>query len=394
MSNISFTTENGILNIALKDRIDSVNAADTEREINEARAASDAENVVLDCDALEYISSTGLRVILRLKKAVPGLKLINVSPEVYGIFDTTGFTKLIDIQKAYRVISVDGCEVVGRGAKGKVYRIDRDIIVKVFLPEISIEEIDQERELARTAFILGIPTAIPYDVVRIKEGGFGSVFELLDAESFAQLLISGEKTVGEIASMKADLLKIIHSTEAEPGSIPDMRDVAKSWAGPIKELLTPQENEKLSAMIEAMPEDRHMIHGDFHIKNIMLQDDEALLIDMDSVACGHPVFELAGMFNTDRAFRELEKTDFSDFLGIPNEDAARLWNETLRLYLGSSDEEYVKSVEEKAMLLGYARLLRRELRIGAPNTESGRLEMEGIRGKLKALLARTDSLTF
>ena len=394
MNNISCRTENDILNITLRGRIDSVNAPDTENEINEARAASDAKSIVLDCDALEYISSTGLRVILRLKKAVPDLKLINVSPEVYSIFDTTGFTRLMDIQKAFRVISVDGCEVIGRGAKGKVYRIGRDTIVKVFLPEISVEEIDQERELARTAFILGIPTAIPYDVVRIREGGFGSVFELLDAKSFARLLISGEKTVSEIASLKTDLLRIIHSTEAEPGIIPDMRQTAMSWAGPIKDLLSPEENEKLCAMINEMPEDHHMIHGDFHIKNIMLQGDEVLLIDMDSVACGHPVFELASMFNTYRAFRELEKSDFSDFLGIPNETASRIWSETLRRYLNSSDEEYVQSVENKAMLLGYTRLLRRELRIGAQDTESGRLEMEGIRKKLSDLIAHTDSLTF
>ena len=53
--------------------------------------------------------------------------------------------------------------MLGEGANGKVYRYDSDTIVKVYKDSVSLEDIKRERELARTAFILGIPTAIPYD---------------------------------------------------------------------------------------------------------------------------------------------------------------------------------------------------------------------------------------
>ena len=56
----------------------------------------------------------------------------------------TGFAEMIEIRKAYRTVSVNGCEVIGAGANGKVYRIDPDTIIKVYrnpdaLPEIRPE---------------------------------------------------------------------------------------------------------------------------------------------------------------------------------------------------------------------------------------------------------------
>ena len=54
--------------IRLTGRIDSVNAEQTENEIlDQLTGLGDCE-VVLDAAELEYVSSAGLRVILRLKK--------------------------------------------------------------------------------------------------------------------------------------------------------------------------------------------------------------------------------------------------------------------------------------------------------------------------------------
>ena len=125
------------------------------------------------------------RIILRLKKNNASLKIINVSSDVYEIFEMTGFSEIMPIEKAYREFSVEGCEIIGQGANGKVYRIDPETIIKVYNNPDSLPDIKRERELARKAFVLGIPTAIPYDVVKVGDG-YGSVFELLNAKSFAK----------------------------------------------------------------------------------------------------------------------------------------------------------------------------------------------------------------
>jgi hypothetical protein len=74
----------------------------------------------------------------------------------------TGFTDMFDVSKAYRRVSIDGCAVVGRGAKGAVYRLGPETIVKVIYDTDgdTLEDIKRERVLARTTFVAGIPTAI------------------------------------------------------------------------------------------------------------------------------------------------------------------------------------------------------------------------------------------
>ena len=394
MVDINYKTEKSTLIISLAGHIDSSNAQSVEEEITKIRESVAPTAIVLDCHDLEYLSSAGLRVVLRIKKAVDDTKVVDVSTEVYEIFDMTGFTEMMEVHKAYREISVEGCEVIGRGANGMVYRIDRDTIVKAYRHADSLPEIKHERELARTAFVLGIPTAIPYDVVKIKGGGYGSVFELLNATSFAKLLIKGERTVDEIAKMSVDLLKLIHSTKVKPDSMPDMKKIALNWAEFLADHLPAPLYEKLHALIAAVPDDDHMLHGDYHIKNVMLQNGECLLIDMDTLCYGHPVFEFASIFNAYKGFTELDHGIVKEFLGIEYETAAELWNKLLRFYLDGADDAKIKEVEMKAEIVGYTRIMRREIRRNGYDTESGRAMIEHCRQRLEELLGKVDTLEF
>ena len=81
--------EDNVLIISLNGHIDSGNAADVEKEINQLREENTFENIYLDAENLEYISSAGLRIILRLRKNYSELKIVNVHPDVYEILDMT-----------------------------------------------------------------------------------------------------------------------------------------------------------------------------------------------------------------------------------------------------------------------------------------------------------------
>ena len=391
---VSSQLDKDVLTIAFQGKIDSSNAPALEGEIQKITAENPASSIVLDFDGLEYTTSAGLRVILRLRQQVSDTSIINASPEVYDILDMTGFTDMMQVQKAYRVISVDGCEVIGQGANGKVYRIDPDTIVKVYLSPDALPEIQRERELARTAFVSGIPTAIPYDVVRIKGGGYGSVFELLNAVSFAKLLASGEKSLDEIAEMSISLLKLIHSKTVKPEAMPDMKEIAQDWAAFLKDYLPAEAFDKLTALVDAVPEDLHMMHGDFHIKNVMLQNEESLLIDMDTLCHGHPIFELASMFNAYRGYSSLDESVVKDFLGIPYDTAGAFWRRSLELYLDTKDDARIQEVEDKAKIIGYARIMRRAIRRNGLDTEDGRAMIEFCKTNLLDLVNRVDSLQF
>ncbi len=393
MTHIDYAVADGTLTVSIKDKIDTRNAHEVEDEITQARKETSATSVVLDCNDCSFISSAGLRVILRLEKACPGTKIVGVIPEVYEVLDITGFTEIVDVQRAYRVLSVDDCEVIGQGANGKVYRFSDDIVVKVYFNPEALPEIHRERELARTAFVLGIPTAIPYDVVRVGDG-YGSVFELLNATSFAKLLIKDEKPLDEVVAMSVDLLKLIHGTEVDPSTMPSMKDTALDWAGFLKDHLPEELAEKLYALVDAVPEDHHMMHGDYHIKNVMLQNGEVLLIDMDTLCYGHPIFELGSMFNAYKGFSALDHSVVEGFIGIPYETAAEFWEKSLLLYLDGADDEKVREVEEKASIVGFARLMRRAIRRGALDSPEGRAGVEYYRTRLGELLPKWDTLLF
>jgi len=392
MEYITYKMDDSCMTVFLKGHIDSANANSVEKEIGEALDRETPDDLIIDAGELTYISSAGLRILLRLRKEMKDLKVINVSPEVYEIFDMTGFTEILNIQKAYRVISVEGCEVIGQGANGKVYRIDPDTIVKVYMNPDSLPEIHRERELAR-ALVLGIPTAIPYDVVRVGDG-YGSVFELLNATSFAKLIINGEKDPMEVAAMSIDLLKLIHSTVIKPGTMPDMKAVALDWADFLKDYLPEDKWAKLHKLVADVPYDMHMMHGDYHIKNVMLQNGEVLLIDMDTLCHGHPIFELASMFNAYAGYSDVDHSVVKDFIGIPYEVSVPFWRESLRLYLGTDDEDRINEVEEKAKLIGFVRIMRRRIRRNGFDTEEGRKEIENAKAHILELVDKLDTLTF
>ena len=377
--------------IFLKGHIDSNNAADVEAEIRAFLEDSGTVKLTIDADELEYISSAGLRIILRLRKEYPDLSIINVCKDVYEVFEMTGFTEMVSIQKAYRRISVEGCEVIGQGANGKVYRIDPDTIVKVYLDSDSLPDIERERELARKAFVLGIPTAIPYDVVRVDQS-YGSVFELLNAKSFIKLIIEDPSRVDEVVRMSVDLLKKIHETVVKPDDMPDMKAIAVDWAEYLQDYLPEDEFQKLHALITAVPDDNHMMHGDYHLKNVMLQGDEALLIDMDTICRGHPVFEFASVFNAYKGYIELEPGDFNHFLGIPVATCNEIYEKTLQYYFDDKTPEEIAEISKKAQIVGYTRIMRRTIRRGGLDDEKGRGQIECCRKHLHELLAEVDSL--
>ena len=379
--------------IALAGRIDSSNAASAEQEITELLSDNVGSELTVDAEKLEYISSAGLRVLLRLRKRFSGMKIVNAVSEVYEIFEMTGFTEMMPISKAYRRVSVDGCEVIGRGANGEVYRIDPDTIVKVYYNPDALPDIHRERELARTAFVLGIPTAIPYDVVRVGEG-YGSVFELLNAKSFSKLIAADPDGLDGYVKQFVDLMKLIHSTTVKPGLMPEMKAVALDWADFLREYLPGEKWQKLHELVAAVPEQLTMLHGDYHTKNVMLQNNEVILIDMDTLCTGHPVFELASVYNAFVGFSELDPSVAMSFQGFSSEICHRIWDKTLRLYFETDDEEYLHARAEQAMLIGYTRLMRRTIRRKGFETEQGRQMIECYKQHILELLDRVDTLVW
>lgn len=336
---LSVTTkkQGSVLLITLSGRIDTDTAPTAQQQV--ADGLEDCNRVVIDCTDLEYISSSGLRVILYLRKRIRDVEMINVSSAIFEILQTTGFTEMIEVRRPLRHISTEGCEVIGEGAMGIVYRIDRETIVKEFKDPEALRDIENEQALARKAFILGVPTAIPYDIVITDHGLYGSVFELLEASSFQKLILTKKKTLSEVAEMSAELLHVIHGIELKEGDLPSCRSQALDLLETGKELFTDEEFGRLKELYEGIPECNRMIHGDFHIKNVMVRGEEPLLIDMEFLSSGDPAFEFSGLYVAYHCFSELFPGNSEEFFKINDTETERLFMETFDAYLEDYDKD-------------------------------------------------------
>lgn len=335
--------------------VDSSNAAQFEEEL---LGAISADKLTIDAEELTYISSAGLRVLLKAKKALSGdLAMINVSPEVYDIMDMTGFTQILTIQKAIRQISVEGLRVIGRGQTASVYRLDADTIVKVFRPGIDFGMVKNEIAKAKVAFMHGIPTAISYDVVKIGEC-YGVVYELLNARDLADCMKEDPEHMEDYIRMFADVIRQMHTTEMTSAEFVSSRATTMGAMPYMKgRILNDEEYEKVKAIFENIPERRTFIHGDCHMGNVMLQDKELMFIDLSCAGCGHPIFDLMSMYLTAACHQGELLSSYT------KEEAYHIWKVFLSAYLQTEDEAFLAKAEEQVAAFSSARFLLGLLRI-------------------------------
>ena len=391
MSLVTKRIEDNTLYLELNGRIDSSNADQAEEEIQAIKAAHPDLQSVMDAEHLEYLSSAGLRVILRMRKDTADLKIINVNTEVYEILDMTGFTDMITVEKAFRRLSLEGCELIAKGGNGTVYRYDSETIVKIYHNGASLDEIRLEKELCRKVFIKGINTAIPYDVVKVGDY-YGSVAELLSAKSIAKLLRANPENLEEYVTVYTELLKKIHATPVKPGEMPSIKETGVKWVKFLQPYLPAEQWEKLLAMMNALPEPEFMIHGDYHANNVMIQNGEPLLIDMDTVAYGHPVFEFASIYLGFVGYCECNHEGTMDFYGLPYDITVKIWETLMKQYF--EDEAVRMDVTRKAQVIGYARMMRRTIRRNGLNTPDGQELIALCKQRLTELLPQVDQLHY
>lgn len=85
--------------VFLTGRLDTATAP--EMEAFAEKELTDTKELVLDFDGLEYISSAGLRVLLKIQKLMNSkgtMKVIHVSEMIQEVFDITGFVDILTIE--------------------------------------------------------------------------------------------------------------------------------------------------------------------------------------------------------------------------------------------------------------------------------------------------------
>ena len=98
---IKVEKQNAVVTVYLKGRLDTLAAQEVSKQL-ESLTEDASGTIIMDCTEMTYISSSGLRIFLTLRKAAAekGGKVIvrGISNDIRSVFMMTGFLNLFEIQ--------------------------------------------------------------------------------------------------------------------------------------------------------------------------------------------------------------------------------------------------------------------------------------------------------
>ena len=94
---LEFKNENGNLNVKVIGKLDTMTAPKLEEELS--KNMDGVETIIFDLEQLKYISSSGIRVLLTIKKKIGNMKVLKPTDEVMEVFEITGLADLFNIEK-------------------------------------------------------------------------------------------------------------------------------------------------------------------------------------------------------------------------------------------------------------------------------------------------------
>ena len=338
--------------ISLPESLSSANSEAFQEECNEALQNQGIEEVVLDASNNRYISSAGLRVILSLVKRYPKVIIEDVDLSVYDVLEMTGFTKLLEVRRKLEEVDVTGMKVIGEGRTGIVYRVNKDTILKVYKRKIEIASIEREMALSREAFVLGIPTAITFDIVKVGDK-LASRFEMLDCATLDEVMKHDIYHLDQYLDAYAELLLKINHTTSDTLDLPSKKAKWLEHVGYCLPYLDESHGKKLQKLIEGIEDRKTFVHGDCHIKNVMSDGKNLYLIDMGALSTGHPIFELGALYRTFFGFDFIEPGNTERFFDMDRDSLDRIFYGTMNRYLEHFDDE----VLDKIALVGLVYLI-------------------------------------
>ena len=367
--NINYKLDNDVLFVSLIGRLDTEASAKFDAEIAEISKVNPHGAMTIDATELEYIASSGLRSVLKLAKTEKNFKIENVCSAVYNVFEMTGFSRIINISKALRKIDLEKCERIGFGGNGAVYRVSEDEIVKVnFNPE-TYEGLDKELTKAKEAFLLGIPTAISFDLVDCGDGKRGVVYEIIKSRTLGETMQSEPERIEELTEQYIAQLNQLHSTRTNHPIFGSAKAAYTKQVADASKYFTEEEGEQLKLILEALPEGDRLVHCDAHPKNLMIQNGEMLWIDMEGMSVGHPIYDLISLAVIINGMRTDEM--ILSIAGMTNATVAVMREHFIRKYFKTDDPEMI---ERYGKMLDALRLIRTVFAIGftSQNTEKYR----------------------
>lgn len=287
-----------------------------------------------------------------------------------------------------RTIDTDGLTCLGPDGFGP-YRLGDDRLLRTSQALVPFEtkaEAQAVFDTYRAARRAGAPTPDALELVRVPNG-FGVVVEYVAGLPLGTHIMFGSYSTEEAGRAMGTLARKLHKYRMEAGH--DWRARFERRARKLSAWLSPESVERLTSLLEAVPPATTLIHGDLHVANVLVLEDECQPIDMESAGFGHPMFELA----IARSRLASAAINLNTNIGVERNVSERVWREIWRAFLKSyfdgASETELESLDQRFELLAEVELLRQLCSNRQDNTE---LMSENERKRLASRIRRIEEL--
>lgn len=338
------TLNDARMTVALIGRLDSATAPAL-LELVDGQLKGIAQ-LVLDFDGLDYVSSAGLRAILKahqkMRAAHGSMVVKNVSQTIANVFGMTGFDSILTYERKLRQLSVDGLEIIAKGANGECYKVDDETVLKLYYEYIDEACAAREKTLAKKAFVAGVPTAISYDVVQCGNRR-GVLYEMLQADTLSKYIEKNVHRLDAVVEMYVGFCRQIHAIAVAPNEFPDAVALACGYIDTC-DLFNNGQRAAVKERLLRAERQNTLIHWDLHPGNIMMQGDRPCLIDMGDMASGTPYFDLGQIKQVLHYYASMGLCQ--KLIGLDDAIALRMWPMFVASYFGNPAPDELARIEE------------------------------------------------
>ena len=330
----------------LKGAIDSFNSKEFEEELLDFHSKNG--EVVLDASELEYMSSSGIRALIKLSRLQNNnLRIDNVNDTVFTIFYSAGLTEFFEVNRQIPEMTNENWDVAGVGASGTVYKINNDTAIKVYSEGIGFDYVNQERELARQAFICGVPTVIPDRNVKV-DGKYATIFELVNSSTLGEMMTNHPDRFDELMDDYVKMMKELHAIEDKKEYFPNLQELWLKYEHMIREGLRDEDATFVVDTYKNSKRSRSLLHGDIHPGNVMISDGEMVLVDMACMSTGPDLLDVITVYRLSRYAEHVGLLAAAEeSMGIKHEMFEKFWNAFAGRYFETDDPETLKEIERQ-----------------------------------------------
>ena len=179
--------------------------------------------------------------------------------------------------------------LIGRGRIAEVFAWGDDQVLKLFYEGQALDWIKEEARISRLVYETGVATPAVGDVIEV-EGRHGIIYGRVHGTSMLTELSSSPWKVFQSAKMLAKLHASMH--EKKVTSLPSQRQNLQHSIQSAS-ALTEQKKSTILKVLDSLPDDHRLCHGDFHPDNIVVSAHGAMVIDWTTASQGSPLADAA-----------------------------------------------------------------------------------------------------